>query len=142
MAETIENNIRQKIIREHLIDPAFFEEMSILLNEIIMQRRANAITYAQYLQRIAELARNTNSGSRNDTPGSIRTPAQRALYNNLGKNEKLAIEIHECILKNKPDGWKGIEPKELVLKAAMFQIIKDEKEVERIFEIVKQQAEY
>ena len=142
VAETIENNIRQKIIREHLIDPAFFEEMSTLLNEIILQRRANAITYAEYLQRIAKLARNVNTGNRNDAPDSIRTPAQRALYNNLDKNESLALEIHESIMNNKPDSWRGNEPRERVIKAAIFLIIKNEQEVERIFEIVKQQAEY
>lgn len=142
VAETIENNVRQKIIREHLIDPAFFGEMSELLNEIIRQRRADAITYAEYLKRIAELARNVNTGSKNDTPDSIKTPAERALYNNLNKNESLAIEIHESIMKNKPDSWRGNEPRERVIKAAIYKIVKNEQEVERIFEIVKQQVEY
>ncbi|MCL4280104.1 MAG: hypothetical protein KJZ60_10585, partial [Ignavibacteriaceae bacterium] len=31
--ETIENNVRQKIIKEYLIDPAYFEEMSKMLDE-------------------------------------------------------------------------------------------------------------
>lgn len=35
VAETIENNVRQKIIKEHLIDPTYFGEMSTLLNSII-----------------------------------------------------------------------------------------------------------
>src|SRR5262249_47091264 len=37
VAETIVNNVRQKIIKEHLIDPAYFEEMSRLLNSIIAE---------------------------------------------------------------------------------------------------------
>jgi type I restriction enzyme R subunit len=35
VAETIENNVRSKIIKEHLNDPAFYDKMSALLDEII-----------------------------------------------------------------------------------------------------------
>lgn len=35
VAETIENNVRSKIIKDHLIDPAFFEEMPVLLSAVI-----------------------------------------------------------------------------------------------------------
>ena len=35
IAETIENNVRRKIIKEHLNDPAYYEKMSTLLDEII-----------------------------------------------------------------------------------------------------------
>jgi type I restriction enzyme R subunit len=31
VAETIENNVRSKIIKEHLNDPAYYEKMSALL---------------------------------------------------------------------------------------------------------------
>ena len=57
VAETIINNIRQKIIQESLIDPAYFEEMSKLLNEIIKERRAQAQDYKTYLKKITELAK-------------------------------------------------------------------------------------
>jgi type I restriction enzyme, R subunit len=43
VAETIENNVRSKIIREQLNDPAFYEKMSALLDEIIAARKAKAI---------------------------------------------------------------------------------------------------
>ena len=39
IAETIENNVRRKIIKEHLNDPAFYETMSALLDEIIRHGR-------------------------------------------------------------------------------------------------------
>ena len=35
VAEAIENNVRAKIIKEHLNDPTFFENMSVLLDEIV-----------------------------------------------------------------------------------------------------------
>ena len=40
IAETIENNVRRKIIKEHLSDPAYYEKMSALLDEIIAARKA------------------------------------------------------------------------------------------------------
>ena len=51
IAETIENNVRKKIIKEHLIDPAFFEKMSKLLATLIKERKANALNYAEYLEK-------------------------------------------------------------------------------------------
>jgi type I restriction enzyme R subunit len=53
IAETIENNVRSKIIRQHLSDPAFYDRMSALLDEIIAARHARAIEYEEYLRRIA-----------------------------------------------------------------------------------------
>ena len=53
IAETIENNVRSKIIREQLTDPAYFETMAALLDEIIALRKAKAIEYEEYLKRIA-----------------------------------------------------------------------------------------
>ena len=81
VAETIENNVRRKIIKEHLIDPAYFEEMSEVLSEIIRERKANAINYEEYLKKIAELAKRVNTMTRDDLPPTIQTHGQRALYN-------------------------------------------------------------
>ena len=142
VAETIENNVRQKIIKDHLIDPAFFEEMSTLLKAVIKERRDKAITYEEYLRRIADIAARVQVGQGDTTPPAIKTPAQRALYNNLGKDEQLALAIHEKIIKVKPDAWRGYEPKENAIKRALYEILPDIAEVERLFNIIKQQAEY
>src|SRR2546425_1400259 len=84
VAETIENNVRSKIIKEHLNDPAYYEKMSALLDEIIAARKARAIEYEEYLQRIAALAKRVEAGVAEDTPAPLRnSPALRALYNNL-----------------------------------------------------------
>ncbi len=142
VAETIENNVRQKIIKDHLLDPAFYEEMSKLLNAVIKERKDNALSYEEFLKKIADLAAQVQKGKTDENPESLKTPALRALYNNLGKDEKLAIQIHETILHVKPDGWRGNEPRENMIKRAIYEILNDFGEVERIFTIVKQQAEY
>lgn len=142
VAETIENNVRSKIIKDHLIDPAFYEDMSILLNEIIKERKVNAINYEAYLKKIAELAKRVNEGKSDSTPDVLDTPAKRALYNNLSQDESLALSVHECVLKYRPDNWKGNDTKKLVIKSKLYGILKDENEVERIFSIIEKQSEY
>ena len=87
----------RKIIKEHLIDPAFFEKMSKLLDEIIKERKAEAISYAEYLEKIAALTKKVNEGKSEDVPTTLVTIAQRALYNNLGNNEALAMQIDSIV---------------------------------------------
>jgi type I restriction enzyme R subunit len=142
VAEAIINNVRKKIIKEHLIDPAYFEEMSKLLDEIIKERKANAISYEEYLRKIADLSKKVTQTSRDDLPGGIQTAAQRALYNNTGKNEALAIKLDAAVKQIKKADWRGNIAKENEIKHNLNEILKDQVEVERLFAIIKQQSEY
>jgi type I restriction enzyme R subunit len=142
VAETIENNVRHKIVKDHLLDPAFFEEMSVLLSEVIKERKAHAISYEEYLKRIADIAKKVQIGVKASTPDSLKTPAQRALYNNLEQNEDLALKVHGNIMENKPNGWRGIDTREKVVKQAIYKVLKNVDQTERIFEIIKNQSEY
>jgi type I restriction enzyme R subunit len=142
VAETIENNVRKKIIKDHLIDPAYFDEMSKLLSEIIRERKANAVSYEEYLKKIAELAKRVVNLTRDDLPTEIKTNAQRALFRNLGKNEELAISVDTAVRKSIRADWRGNIPAENLIKQAMLEVLKNKSEVERIFQIVKQQNEY
>jgi type I restriction enzyme R subunit len=138
--------------------------MSALLDEIIAARKAKAIDYEQYLKRIADLARRVEAGQPDDAPAQLNTPGRRALYNNLagrigaaGKRmaeEQAAymtsgddalvvtLKIDETIKRIRPDGWRGVQARENAIKRALYGILRDEAEVERIFLIVKQQREY
>jgi len=142
VAETIENNIRQKIIREHLIDPAFFEKMSQVLSEIIQARKQKAIKYEEYLKQIVELAKSVNKGTDSQTPETLDTKGKRALYHNLENDLNLAITIHNSVMKAKKDDWRGNLQKENQIKAALFQHLGGEEKVENIFRIIKEQYEY
>ena len=156
IAETIENNVRRKIIKEHLIDPEFYEKMSALLDEIIAARKAKAIEYEEFLKRIAELAKKVQAGKGDDTPEKLDTPGKRALYNNLkvgasptGTAEKpgdyivagdavlaLALKIDKTIKHERPADWRGVQAREQIIKAALYGLLQDEAEVERIFRII------
>ena len=142
VAETIENNVRRKIIKEQLSDPAYFATMSALLDEIIANRKAKAIEYEEYLKQIAELARQVETGKADNTPEKLNTPGKRALYNNLNNNEELALKIDEKVKRVRPDAWRGVEARERVIKRALYDILKNIDEVEYVFKIIYEQKEY
>jgi type I restriction enzyme R subunit len=163
IAETIENNVRSKIIKGQLSDPAFYDRMSALLDEVIAARKAKAIEYEQYLKRIAEIVKLVGAGKSDDTPEQLSTPGRRALYNLLaqggagsflgiaqptavyaanGDALAMAIKIDETVKKIRPDGWRDMLPKENVIKKALHEILQDMGEVERVFLVIKQQKEY
>lgn len=136
VAETIENNVRSKIIKEHLNNPVYYEKMSALLDTIIKFRKAQADKYEEYLQLIAKLAEQVETGVEEETPEQLNTPGKRALYNNLNQNETLALKIDETVKQVRPDSWRGIQAREQVIKAALYGVLQDVAEVERIFKII------
>lgn len=142
-AETIENNVRKLIIDEMPGNPIYFELMSKLLDEIIKQRKAQALRYQEYLQKIIDLTkmvRKPDTSSRYTT--NLNTKAKRALFDNLNQNEVLALALDEIIIKTKKADWRGNLQKEREIKKAILSVVKTENEVERIFELVKNQSEY
>ena len=108
VAETIENNVRKLIINESPVDPAYYDKMSKLLDALIELRRKGAVTYKEYLERIAKLTRETAmpGGGSGGYPEGVRTAAQRALYNNLGRDEGLALAVDAAIQSARMDGWR------------------------------------
>jgi type I restriction enzyme R subunit len=142
IAETIENNVRSKIVKEQLNDPAFYEKMSALLDEIIAARKAKAIDYEEYLKQIAALSKSTMAGRAAETPAALNTPGRHALWSNLGHDEALAITIDEAVKRVRPDAWRGNPAREKVIKAELYKILQDTEAVERVFGILLAQREY
>ncbi|RYU62102.1 HsdR family type I site-specific deoxyribonuclease [Methylolobus aquaticus] len=108
VAETIENNVRKLIINESPIDPAYYEKLSKLLDALIEQRRKGMLSYKEHLEKVVDLTRAAaQRGSGNGGhPASLRTPAQRTLYNNLGEDEPLALAVDAAIMGSLQQGWK------------------------------------
>jgi type I restriction enzyme R subunit len=142
VAETIANNVRSTIVREQLNDPAFYDKMSALLNEIIADLRAQRISYQEFLKRVAQLAKKLVAGQEQDTPEQISTRGLRALYSNLGQDKELAVEIDAAVKKVRPADWRSTQAKRLVVKQALWNILKDADELERIFRIIERHEEY
>ena len=167
VSETIENNVRSKIVRDHAHDPAFYGKMSDLLLEVIHFRKEQASQYEEYLQRIADLVKKVDQGHADKLPEALKSSAaRRALYSNLkdsvvlrepskvrGLAEaaartgdaalSLATLVDEAVRESRQDDWRGVEPKERAIKRSLYEVLGNhDEEVERIFSIIKAQGEY
>lgn len=166
IAETIENNVRKKIVTDTVTDPTFYERMSKLLDEVIADRKAKAIAYEEYLKRIAEIAKKVNTGRADDTPEALDSAGKRAIFNKIkefdtrcaqranvgepppsyehGEEEALALalQIDQTVRKVRPDSWRRVQSKEAVVKSALFAILQDDDKVESMFRIIENQKEY
>jgi type I restriction enzyme R subunit len=166
IAETIENNVRSKIIQEHLNNPAYYDKMSSLLDEVIKFRKEQADKYEEYLKKIADLVGKVQVGHADDTPEALkRSPGLRAIYDNLvmpparpprvniadgagplptpDPKLSLAVAIDEAVKRIRNAGWREHAARENRIKReALLPLLNDVAEVERIFQIIKQQQEY
>jgi len=147
MAETIENNLRKVIIEESPTNPMYYEKMSVLLDELIKLRKEATLEYEKYLQDIISLSGKVKKPNiSTDYPTSLNTNAKRALYDNLGNNEELAIELDHKILTTKKDGWRDNIIKTREVKYAIKNVLDayDVKEPDTvyIFELVNNQKDY
>ena len=146
MAETIENNMRKTIIDENPVNPKYYEQMSELLDALIKERREQAISYQEYLEKVRQLAEQVKPQSgmaQKAYPDAIDTNAKRSLYDNLGQDEALVVRIDTAIRYTKKEGWIGNRFKErevarvLREEAAGYNI-----NVDDVLELVKNQREY
>ena len=143
VAETIENNLRKVIIDEQPINPKYYEKMSELLDNLIQQRRDAALDYEQYLANLATLAKQVKNPSGGGSyPKPMDTSAKRALYDNLDKNEALALAVDYAVMSSKKDGWRGHKVKEKEVRNAIKRVLNDDELTDTIFELVKNQHDY
>ena len=167
MAETIENNIRRIIVDEMGVNPKYYEKMSQLLDELIKQRKHEAMNYKAYLARVVELSKRVSQPETESSyPQAITTGALRALYDNLEDANDMVLEVREpqphygsgprmdgrtaravaldrAIRAVKKADWRGNRFKEKEVRNAITsELGAGEDAIDRIFEIVKQQREY
>ena len=164
IAETIENNIRRLIIDQTPVNPKYYEKMSRLLDELIRQRKQEAIAYKEYLAKIVALAKRANQPSTDEYPVAINSPARRALYDNLNhiqlpedwvhtqgeaadssasSAERAALALDDAIRRVKKADWRGNKFKEREVRNAIKSVLGAcEELVNTIFGIVKAQSDY
>lgn len=169
VAEGIINNVRKTIIREQLTDPRFYEKMSKLLDDLILQRRDDTASYEEFLKKAEELVRQMANGQQpaEDLPAALLGNREAlVLYNNLpdilassaehpfnqvseGSAEygdtrlKLTLEIDRAMREKAPAGWKGDETRENQVLNALFPLLdRDRAATTAVFELIKNQAGY
>ncbi len=124
VAETIENNVRKLIIDESPVNPRYYEKMSALLDALIAQRRKGALEYQRYLEQIVALTRQARRpGTGAPYPATLTTAARRALYDNLGQDEALALAVDDAIRSSRQDGWREQPMKIKRVKIAIRSVL-------------------
>ena len=167
VSSTIENNVRRLIIDETPVNPKYYEKMSRLLDDLILQRKEEALEYKEYLAQIVALAQKANdpaSDTSESYPSTINTSALRSLYDNLvgvqtlnvaqqtpdfpfesteDVTEAKALALDKTIRTAKMDDWRGNTMKERKIRNAIKSELDGNDElVNAIFEIAKHQDEY
>lgn len=145
MAETVENNIRKLIIDEQPVNPKYYDTMSELLDALIQERKAQAADYKKYLDKLVELAKQVKKPEEKPGgyPPSMKSPALRALYDNLERDEALAMRIDTAVRYTKKDGWRDNRFKRReVWNAINQELAGDEARADEILELVKNQRDY
>ncbi|QDU32206.1 Type-1 restriction enzyme R protein [Poriferisphaera corsica] len=144
MAETIENNVRRVIIDEAEVNPAYYERMSKLLDELILKRKQQAISYEKYLKQIVDLTKKVvKPDGKKNYPKSLKTSALRNLYDNLGQDEELAIKVDCAVRKKIKADFRNNPVKRKRVQAAVHKVLEHDKALaEKIFQLVLSQRDY
>ncbi|QOW09199.1 HsdR family type I site-specific deoxyribonuclease [Kaistella flava (ex Peng et al. 2021)] len=140
VAEVIENNVRSKIVEDHLLDPKYFDEMSVLLAELIEARKRDSILYQEYLLKMAELIRMVNKGQKDDVPKSLNTKGKVALYHTL-EDEELALVCDREVQYAKQEGFRDNLMKQRKVKKAIKKVVEDDALAEQVYQIIEQNKE-
>ena len=166
--ETIDNNVRRLIIDRTPVNPQYYERMSVLLDNLIRERRQGTIDYQAYLNRIVGLVRQIEEQTDVPYPPQINTVALRSLFDNLSINDdsesadgdgqnkiaqnqeirkQMAVTLDEAILNSREDDWRGHRINERKVRLAMVKVLAEEfgdyvVDVDSLLKIAKEQHEY
>jgi type I restriction enzyme, R subunit len=167
IAEGIINNVRKTIIRDQLTDPRFYDQMSKLLDDLIVQSRADTVAYEAFLRSAEALvkrlaAKQPEAG----VPAALHGKREAtAIYNNLPRIlaarrsgvtvvpepsadygdsiVRLALEIDRVMRERAPAGWKGDQAREAQVLNALFPLLNRDRDATlALFELIKNQPGY
>jgi len=151
-AETIENNLKHEIVKKLSSNEVYYGKLSEMLEDLIQQRKIEAMSYEEYLRQVVELAQAILHPEEGDSyPPEIRnSSARRALYDFLESDASLATDIDHAIRISIRPFWRENFQKQQNVRSAIYSRLIDaglsESEAttktEEIFELAKIQEEY
>src|SRR5690606_23291689 len=102
------------------------------------------LSYQEYLAKMVDLTRRSKAGPKVDAyPASLDTAARRSLYDNLDRDEALALKVDRAVRASMQDDWRGTILKTRRVRFAIEDVLDDdEARIERILDLVKNQNDY
>ncbi len=146
-AAAITQNVRRLIVDKSVVNPAYYEKLSRILEDLIQRRREQAIEYKEYLRNLIEIAKNAKSGPADgDYPDDVRSQGQKALYD-LAKSSESGdapdiMALDAQIRSSAPADWRGSFMKERSVKKIIHRAGYSGDMAEQIFNIIKANEEY
>lgn len=142
-ALAIENNLARAISEKTAANPAYYQKMSELLEDLILQRKKAALEYKARLRAYAELAAQVTGGpAEGDYPRALRTDSSRAVYDLLNKDEDAAQRVDAAVRAAAQDGWRGHKLKEkAMIRAIEAEIEVDATMAKRVLGIFSEQGD-
>jgi len=131
---------RRLIIDEMAVNPKYYENMSELLDALILQRKQEALNYRAYLRKIVELTRKVSKPEVGSTyPPSINSAGRRALFDNLDRDEERAVAVDNAVRDKKKDDWRDMRQKRIEVRGAIRAVLGDDDGlVDTIYKIVEE----
>ena len=147
VAEVLAANMRKMIISERPNNPAYFDRMSDLLNQLLQKQHDGKLQYKELIEQLIEKLKEMRSETRTKYPTTLDTKGKRALYDNLNHNEELAMRVHNAVKANARDGFRDVSGSGLKMKAvrkAVRNALPDttEDKIDDIMQIIISQKEY
>lgn len=136
------------IISERPNNPAYFDKMSDLLNHLLQEQKDGKLQYKELIKQLIEKLKEARSTIQAKYPATIDTKGKRALYDNLGGDESLALRVHETIKANARDGFRDMDSSGLkkmrALRRAVESALKgvEQDKLDDIMQLIVAQKEY
>ena len=121
--------------------------MSELLDALMVQRRDAALGYKEYLEKLVALTRQVSAGPAGEGgatyPAAVDTPAKRALFDNLGRDEALATRVDQAVRDAMQDEWRTSPMKTKRIRQSIAGAVGDDEAlVEKALALVRSQNDY
>lgn len=154
-AETIENNLQFEIVRRIDSNPVYYGKLSEKLQQIILQRRIEAMAYEEYLRQVEELARSiVNPNDEDVYPEEINGNQPAMIFYDYFEGEDraaLALSVDEAVRNAIRPSWKSNPQVQQLIKQAIYKALLADgwpddaavSDAEHLFEfVVQKQSDY
>ena len=148
VAEVLAANMRKMIISERPNNPAYFDKMSELLNQLLQEQKDGKLQYKELISWLIDKLKEARSTVKAKYPASIDTKGKQSLYDNLSNDEALTLRVHDTIKANARDGFRDMDgsgmKKMRALRRAVEGVLRDFEadKIDDIMQIIVAQKEY
>lgn len=146
VAETLVANMRKMIITERPNNPAYYDKISELLNQLIQDQKDGKTDYKEMIRKLIEKIKEVRGKKKKNYPVSINSSGKQALYDNLEKDEQLALSVHNAVVTYATHGWREntVPGKMKQVRRAVKNALseKTDEQVSEIMNIIIAQKEY